>query len=125
MITILVVLLVLIAVGLGVFSVQNEGMATFHLWNWTWNEPIYYPVIGAAVAVLLAFVIYSSMVGTRWRVRHWHLHRSTQDQAAVIEDLRAENLRLHRQQEAAAEEAAEPRHQEPQPEPQRGSGVHA
>lgn len=105
MITILVVLLVLIAVGLGFFAVQNDAASTFHLWSWSWHGPVYYPVIGAALAVLLAFLIYSVVVGTKWRFRHWSLHRSRLGRDSLIEELRAENLRLRRQRDAVAQQA--------------------
>jgi uncharacterized integral membrane protein len=94
MLALLVLLLALVAVGLGFFTVQNAAVDTVHFWSWTWSVPAWYIPVAAAIGVFVAFLIYSLLVGTRWRVRHLILHRSRAERQMTIEELRHENARL-------------------------------
>ena len=94
MLSLLVLLLALVAVGLGFFTVQNTATATIHFWSWTWHVPVWYIPVAAAVSVFAAFVIYSMLVGTKWRVRHLLLYRSRAERQMTVEELRSENAEL-------------------------------
>jgi uncharacterized integral membrane protein len=95
-ILLLLVLVVLAATGL--FAYQNQVPMTLHFVNWRWEHvQVWYPVVAAAAAVLVACILYGLASGARWRIRHMRLNRSTRDSYAQVRDLEKENLKLRRQ----------------------------
>lgn len=97
MLVLLVLLLALVAVGLGFFTFQNAAVDTVHFWSWTWSVPAWYIPVAAAAGVFVAFLIYSLLVGAKWRVRHLMLHRSRVERQMTIDELSNENAQLREQ----------------------------
>lgn len=90
----LVLLLACVISGLGLYAFQNTTVLDVHFGWWSWAAPSWYPVAGAAVCVLVIFVIYLALAGAGWRVRHLLLHRSKVQGDATLEELQRSNERL-------------------------------
>lgn len=95
-ILLLLVLVVLAATGL--FAYQNQDLVTLHLANWRWEHvPMGYPAAAAALATVVACILYGLVSGARWRIRHMRLNRTSKDSTAQVRQLEQENMELRRQ----------------------------
>lgn len=104
----LVLMLACVLSGLGLYAFQNTMVLDVHFGWWTWAMPSWYPVAGAAATVLVMFVIYLTLAGAGWRVRHLLLYRSKVQRDATLEELQRANERLRDEVAALRAEARQP-----------------
>ena len=89
------ILLILALVAVGLYAAQNTATHDVTLWNYHWSGVAdWVPVVVAAGAVVLLFLVYMVYAGTRSRIRHGALRRRITTHEGTIADLRKENQRL-------------------------------
>ena len=102
-------LLALLALALGLLVYQDSGTVTLTFGIWTWHVPLWYPVVAAAVAMLLISFVWMLGARRRWRTDERVLGSARHDavianHAALLSDHEAEIAGLHREMERLTDE---------------------
>ena len=89
------ILLVIVAAGVGLYATENTGTHDVILWQWHWSAvPDWVPVVVMAAVVGGLFVLYMVYSGLVHGVRVGSMRRRVTTRESTINDLRRENQRL-------------------------------
>jgi len=89
------ILLILAMAVVGVYAAQNTGTHDITLWNIHWTGVAdWVPVVVAAGAVVVLFLLYMTYTSARVGMRQNALRRRITSHESTISDLRKENQRL-------------------------------
>src|SRR2546425_474180 len=89
------ILLLLAAVGIGLYATENAGTHDLTLWQWQWSAvPDWVPVVVTAAVIGGLFLLYMLYSGLVHGVRVGSMRRRVTTRESTITDLRRENQRL-------------------------------
>jgi hypothetical protein len=89
------ILLILAVAGVGVYAIGNTGTHDVTLWQWHWSAvPDWVPVVTAAAAIGVLFLLYMAYSGLVHGVRVGSMRKRVSTRESTINDLRRENQRL-------------------------------
>jgi uncharacterized integral membrane protein len=89
------ILLIIVAAGVGLYAMENAGTHDVTLWQWQWSAvPDWVPVVVTAAVIGGLFLLYMLYSGLVHGVRVGSMRRRVTTRESTITDLRRENQRL-------------------------------
>ena len=99
------ILLILAAVGVGLYATENSATHDVTLWQWHWSAvPDWLPVVVTAAVIGGLFLLYMLYSGLVHGVRVGSMRRRVTTRESTINDLRRENQRLREENARARSE---------------------
>jgi len=89
------ILLIIVAAGVGLYAMENTGSHDVTLWQWQWSAvPDWVPVVVAAAVIGGLFLLYMLYSGLVHGVHVGSMRRRVTTRESTINDLRRENQGL-------------------------------